>query len=466
MATLEELAASLLGPQTQAAIAAENPYYKLQAVPDQVSAALLPAYANTKRSSKNMRDLAIGSILTGLLGGGLSSLGASKQNELTNQYLATALTQASGGAPISDGLTDNLFNSASRQGDLFKLLSGIETSRDSRELAKQKELLKANEEADLKKYLLKAAVENPFAFENAKPLLDKILGGGADPEASAEAPVDDFVVGTRTPQPGGQVKAAAAGTDPLAALDLPETSQVEQLLAAEERDLAIKAQKEAFLPPGAAGESARKAMETKRDELERQYARIEEAEKAATQLSSVADRARMALQEAGDTGYFGNVQQTIAGLAGGLFPEQEKKYAGGNKVKNLATDIVSLKSGLLKGPMSDKDVQILLSSGVSLTNDEAANEEIVRNWEYAANLQSSYAEFMRGAQARGLPVAKAEAIWKKYKEANPYIIKKAGGGVSINPNLAGVGGDFDTVVNSAAKAALARAELKRRGVIK
>jgi hypothetical protein len=222
--------------------------------------------------------------------------------------------------------------------------------------------------------------------------------------------------------------------------------------------------------PGEAYTTARQAYGTKREELERQYKRVEEAEKQAAELKTLTANLRNSAQKAGNTGAGGQLLQGLSGIAGFVNDSQQEKYAAGQDLESQATEIVGIKGRTFTGPMSDRDVALMLKQSPSLGTEESTNQAILDRWDYAANLQSAYVDFMRAAQAKGVSVSQAEQAWKQIKEENPYVVKTENG-YDINPAwkeganaLQGGSNQIQQPINNmGASREAAIQELRRRG---
>lgn len=381
MGSLEELAAALLGEETQKAIAAENPYFAFAEPAANIAGSALKIYQSNP-SAYSGREAALYGGLAGAIQGALTGFGKDYQNKLTDRY-NTALAQAiAGGTPSVEGLPDALFGRAKQGGVLFRVMN--QAQRD--------ELANAGDQ-QTKQEIARAFIQaNPSLFR-----LRSASGGTAAPAAGVEG----------------------------------------NLLA--EQESAVNRLIDQGVPGGQAGELVGKVYSAKREELNRQYQRVEEAEKAGADLAAMVSQLRRATAEAGNTGAAGQMRHWLAGAAGLAGNEgQQKKYAAGQEVESFSNEVVKQMGRAFKGPMSDRDVQIMLRAAPGLGTEEATNQAILDRWEYIAELQRTYAEFMRAAQARGVPVSEAESAWSKLKKENPYVIKQ-GSDYVINPAWFGGG---------------------------
>ena len=155
MASLEDLAAALLGAETQTAIAAENPYLRGAGVADQISGLIPEAYSAAQKSgnsSKNLREAAIASALTGLVGGLFEGAGGDYQQKLTSRYV-TGLNQALAKKPVTvEGLPDNLFSRITQSAALFDLQDRIAAGEAQRDVVKAGLLETAKKTGELAAY--------------------------------------------------------------------------------------------------------------------------------------------------------------------------------------------------------------------------------------------------------------------------------------------------------------------------
>lgn len=152
MGALEDLAAMLAqgqaaasGPDVGKLIAQENPYLKLQQAPDFISQNLVKLSQDPNGTYKT-RDLMIGGLLSGLLSGGLGSVGADYSNTLADRYQNVLQQAALGQTPQDNGdLSPTLFGAAKNQGQSVfskNLLDKIKRGQDIQDagLKKQAEI--------------------------------------------------------------------------------------------------------------------------------------------------------------------------------------------------------------------------------------------------------------------------------------------------------------------------------------
>lgn len=440
MGTLEQLAAQLLlgeqgqeeensnifemGANTQRTpninissleklVAQENPYYMINsgtsAAMNAAQEYLKPLGVDEDTGRYVVRDTysealpwALGA---GVLQGVLSGFGDDYQGTLQDRYL-----QALSGQEPSGYLPGKLFSNAKTQAQLFG-------QRNQGPSILEREDRKAKNE--ITKEIVSKIMENPRNARAALPLIQNLglfgtpkqrtivdedaefLNGASDLEATRQAPN----------QPARGIEGAM----------LDDIKSEANMLMDE------------GATPSQAYQAARDIYGAKKGELDRQYKRIEEAEKAGQEAKNFVGQLQLALQGAGDTGKFGSLKQGIAGLLGEVGVEgQGAKYAAGQDVETFSNEAVKQFGRAFKGPMSDRDVQIMLRAAPSLTTEEATNQAILDRWNFASELQLAYADFMRGKQAQGVPVSEAESQWTALRNKNPYVMK-IGGKYEINP---------------------------------
>jgi len=148
MGSYEELATVLLGAEMEKALAAENPYFQLQAVPEMIPAVLTKALAPqigengnlipSRYSTSEVLPWALGS---GLVSGLLGTLGQGYQTKLSDRFTDTAYGSLFG--PVENpGLPPSLFRSASQLGKISGLKRNVELQDKliDREIARQQKI--------------------------------------------------------------------------------------------------------------------------------------------------------------------------------------------------------------------------------------------------------------------------------------------------------------------------------------
>lgn len=450
MSSLEELAKALAGDQTQKIIAAENPYVGFISAPSAVSSYLTDIAKPKINSSTgeiiapqySAGDLLPYALATGLTSGILEGLGSDYQNTLTNRYLDVAAGREPDGS-----LPTSLFGSAKRQNSLFNTLRGLEIQGFQDQIDKsgglydmqlKKQMQYGNQQSQNKilQDFAEQAIKNPSRAARAAPYLERmgLFGTPKSEPIAVEVTNDQLPSGV-----GGNPGEYTGPTMPGASMASTSGRGAEGALLDDVSKEANKLMDEGA-EPAQAFSTAREMLKTKRDELDRQYKRIEEAEAAGTSLKGFAGQIGMALQGAGDTGKLGEAKQWLSGWLGLGSEDQRKKYASGQSVENAGSQVVQQFGRAFKGPMSDRDVQIMLRQAPSLSNEPEANQTIIDRWNATAELQLIYSDFMRTKQAQGVDVSEAESQWNKIRRTNPFVIKGADG-YEINPNW--LSGDLD-----------------------
>jgi len=397
MAGLEELAAALMGEQTQGIIRAENPYYRLQSVPQQIGDLTIKTIASNPGKVKTKDALMFG-LLSGLGSGVLGGMGDNYQQTLTDRYAGAVKDSMLGNAPSEDGLSANLFGSATRAGNLFKVSQALEDRK-----------LENATQAEIRKAAAKSFMEAKTPRQREQAMAAAQTLGLFGQQGAESSPIALPAV----PTAGGDAQAAQAG----------ESRGVEGSILDEVSREANNLMDQGFEPAQAAITS-RQIYSEKKEQLGRQYKRVEEAQKAADTARTLADQIQSQLDEVGYTGTGGGMAQFGAKIAGALGNEsQRKKKAAGENVETFAKDAIAQFGSVFKGPMSDRDVQIMLKGTPSLTNEPETNNDILNRWRFASEVQQRYVDFMYDAQEKGIPVAKAEKMWSDVRKKSPYVVK-------------------------------------------
>jgi len=181
MGFLEDFAAQLLGKQAQDAIAKENTYYQLASVPDTAASLFQQAGASGKFKP---RDVLVGSLVSGLLGGALKGYGDRYQSDLTDRYTKTAGNLLLGKTDNELNIQPSLFNQAKSSAGLFKLQQGLKNEQDAIDANRQVT-------ANIQAAAAEEALKNPRSADRILAQRDKLLGitpTGIDPAVSTGTP--------------------------------------------------------------------------------------------------------------------------------------------------------------------------------------------------------------------------------------------------------------------------------------
>lgn len=430
--TLEELAQAMMG--SQADITAANPYYRLQAVPEAITGKAVQLVSQDPTRFKARDALAWG-LGSGLISGLLGGIGDTYQDTLKgryNQQLANAMIGDS--TRVAD-LPQGLFDKATSLGNMFALSRGEE----ARKLQQQQNIVDLKNKNDILMEMGKLAGTDPAAYMRAKPIYEAILAQTGAKSAPVASPVTQ------------QQSAAAEAATPEAPLSartglLPDiqiqknTDELEGLGSEGALGKDYLRLRNKFMAagdtPAQAGISARDMLSQKKEALGRQYKRVEDAQTKAVEMQQLADESQMALDKVGYTGIGGGAAQ-VASKALGLIPilgeGQHEKATAGDLFETLAAKMVATVGRAFKGPMSDRDVKLMLAQGIQLGNNPETNQIIVDKMNYIANLQRAYVDFMNEMQDQGRSARDAEREWDKFKAANPYAVKGADGQLIPNP---------------------------------
>lgn len=406
MASIEELLSMALA-QGQQQVVKDDPYAGLAQTGSQIGNIFAQATTNPNLMKGNgTRDAILGAAISGLFGGAMGGLSSNYQADRTSKY-NDLLLGAMGGQDVTGNrdVTSALARTAQTEAEKFKALQGFKEADDLRALKNQ--------------IGLQAGATLSASPNNARDILSKVLGVNvAEPTPIVSTPSENRGI---------------------------EGSMLDDIAMETNRLI------EAGLPPTQAATTARDAYSARKKELMDSYAKVDEAEKSGQALLRMTDQLESAVQGAGDTGFAGGIKQGIAGILGEFGSgSQAQKYASGKEVQSLGAEIVRNARQIGSGPMSDKDVQMYLQSGPSLTNPEETNKAIIERMRTAGQLQSKYAEFMRNQRELGVPVNKAEQAWSGLVAENPYFIRNEQTGTLVpNPAWKESFGSTATVPTSA-----------------
>jgi hypothetical protein len=375
MATLEEILGLALGAGS-AQVAKDDPYIGLAGTGNDIGQLFIKEGASGKYGKNSTRDAILGAAISGLFGGAMGSLSSDYQSDRLLKY-NDLLGRARAGEDVTgdSSVTSALAKTAQNQANQSKLIQEAVAADETRKLRNQV-ALKASENL----------LSNP---QTSASLLKQILG------------VD---------VPESKPIAVEAGDRGVEGSMLDEINREAQILM------------QSGMPATQAATTARDAFKARKKELEDSYARINEAEKSGQSLLRMVDNLESASTRAGDTGMLGGLRNMGANLLGEIgMSGQAQKAAAGQELESLGAEIVRNARQVGSGPMSDRDVQMYLQSGPSLSNSEAANQAIIERMRTAGTLQSKYAEFMREQRNAGVPVNEAEQAWSSLVQQNPYF---------------------------------------------
>lgn len=450
---LQQLFANLYGDNVQNEIKAENPYFQFQAVPQAVTKLALSMMKPTGYDDET-GDLVVpvsyGKTLpwavgAGLLEGVLGGLGDDYQSTLTDRYVQGAL----GGNP--SGLSGKLAGNSARANQLFRGMEALGDYENNSIMQRQMATKRQEGDNELKKLVVQKIIENPWAAEQALPMINQLFSGKSATPTTTTVTTLPIEPMRESELPAGST---ASEWEPLIETQVPEAQVRKPDLSTgrgAEGAMIDQVTRDAQnlmrqgSPAAQAWTTARDINETRKKGLARQYEGISAARKSADEIDALTAQVELGLQGAGDTGYLGQTKQSVAGLLGLVDDDQRLKYSSGQEVINAANEAVKTFGRAFKGPMSDNDVKIMLRAAPSLSNEPEANQSIITRWKIASNMQKAYANFMEDAQDKGMEAREAEKEWAKIKAQNPYVIK-SGGSLEFNP--AWINGDAYTGASS------------------
>jgi hypothetical protein len=179
-------------------------------------------------------------------------------------------------------------------------------------------------------------------------------------------------------------------------------------------------------PTVGALQQARTILQPQIDEIKDQYKSIEESAKTAEKARQNAATIRASSKAAGYTGFGGGALQLGKGAAGLLFSDAEDAYTAGQKLEAFKTKGIEEIGPAFKGPMSDKDVQIMLQAYPGIDKTEEFNLDYADKLEAVAAMQEKYVDFMREQRTLGVPANKANEAWDAVRRKIPLIDPKTG----------------------------------------
>ena len=458
MGVLEDLAASLVTNEAQKAIAGDNTYYNLKAVPDQLGG-LVQNLATQAPGRFSTGDLTAGSLVTGLLSGLLGGAGDNYQTTLTDRY-SNIVKNAIGGTPSVDdgGLSSGLFKQANQSGQLFRAQRTLK-QLDAQE-ALTNELAKANllegvkSKNDLKKELAKQAIENPRRFAKALPTLQTLLGGdsvgiGGKPEDSniVEAPtkaLPKIEVGSTPIASNINGNIDFSGGESVAPQELIKLFNAKNSASAEDvtpsalnqygfeslenrRKAKINEYLDLGLGDKEASDSAKSDLNAELEADKKSYGKVQEARTKATDLLSMADTVDQVLSSGLETGTGAGLIQGASQI-GDFFgvPGANERATQGNLLNSVKAKIIGMARVPGSGSTSDFEAKAYLQAGPSLDKTTEANLEIARRMRQVAERGRDYADFVDLIQGEGGTIKQADQLWSKYERSNPLWIKENG----------------------------------------
>ena len=171
MTSLDDLAIALATQSAQGELAKQNPYFRLGGTAESIGG-LAQQMVLQDPQRYSMKEGLAASLITGLLSGGLSSVGDEYQGTLTDRYKTALTTAMGGGTPSAQGLSPSLFKGLDQQAKIFKLQKQIAQEEKAQELfrdvLKARGTSQATEEGKLAAYGIgegAAGVLNPVSKE-------------------------------------------------------------------------------------------------------------------------------------------------------------------------------------------------------------------------------------------------------------------------------------------------------------
>jgi len=414
MGYLEDFAAALAGDQAQQQIAAENPYYGLQAAPNTFlnTAMTLAAQNPTQYSNKEKYGSAlIGGLLSGMLGGA----GDNYQATLTDRY-NNALMGSMTGRPVTDeGLSPNLFKKATTQGSLF----GIRRNQGLADMEAELRLRAKIENEDMGKKAFMQALAKAQDGEQASQILQMGKELGIFP-AGATIPKTEAVA---APQE------AASITDMGPDLGIPSYDEVYKERLQEYR-------KAGATPSKAAEQAGRDVQDLRSRSKSLIGSKLAEQSESIGKVEDIVRKGEEGIAKAGMTGSkIASLWEKTLSLAPGVFPEAAQQAAGDsllNQTQNLGAMINRIVGS---GAMSDMESRALFETAMQPSKTKPQNEAVLKQYQNGLAIMKEHSDFMNYVMSKANAEPEiAQQLWELYKREEPILVKDKQGGYGINGN--------------------------------
>lgn len=381
MAGLDDLAVLLAGNTYQKPdFSTGDPYAPLANVGQGIESAILQG-----RNNYSNKENLVGSLLTGLITGGLTDLSQGYQQGLKKSYNNEIINALQGGSSAVSDLPSPLFDIAQNNAKLFTLNRAIQNQDDNNKLNQQITL---------------EAIKNPLVL---KRLLASKLGA-SEPQPIA-TPIE-----TPSRFPGGGES----------------LQQKFKRLQQEQLDSGV--------PGGSATEAATKLLEADRKALKDTVDKVEQARQRATTLNEIAATAEAGIQGAGETGgSFGGIRNFLSRLYANVSDSETQKQTSQGILDSSKAELVRLNRS--PGAVSDYETKMYLGAGPNSSNTPELNTALVGKMKNLAAVENNYADFLDAYREEKGTTLGADKLWQSYKAANPIFIKDRSGDVVINPSI-------------------------------
>jgi hypothetical protein len=407
MGAIEDFAMALMGPQTQKAIADENPYYKGQGAIDSMTDTAFNVIVNNAKQrgrGPTIKEALIPSLVGGLASGIFKGVGDRHQNTLLDRYQKTMIDLQNGTVPDaeSSGLSPSLFKSAKDNSSIFAIKRGLEDQDLQNQITKSIQIDEARSNNDIRKKLLDTALSSPRladrqrAMELFRSLSNK--GQQAENVVPSMQPITSDSMGDVATDP-------SAGQAPIAGGQA-RLRQLEQDVG--DYDLAAKLyQKEV--------EDARKTQTEKTVNAQKELGVIQ---KDTTDTEMLLSEMKKAINEAGETGNTAPgaepLRSALLNVRNALGDEKAgTRLAARKSLESIGVDMAGQIRKLFPGPVSEKEFAKYLSVAANKGNLKEENIALLNKLERAHNIAIQKKNYLEKAVASGQSVPEANATFDK-----------------------------------------------------
>ncbi|CAB4203034.1 hypothetical protein UFOVP1365_26 [uncultured Caudovirales phage] len=442
MGAIEDFAMALMGPQTQQAIAAENPYYKGQGAVDSMTDTAFNVIANNAKQRgrvPTIKEALIPSLVGGLASGIFKGVGDRHQNTLLDRYQKTMLDLQSGNVPTAEdsGLSPSLFKSAKDNSSIFAIKRGLESQALQNEISKSIQIDEARSNNEIRKKLLDTAMTSPRLADRqqAMEMFRSLSGQGGAAQQGAEAvpsiqPITSDSMGDIAADP-------SAGQAPMAGGQA-RLRQLEQEVG--DYDLAAKLyQKEV--------EDNRRAQTEKTVTAQKDLSGIQ---KDVSDNESILFEARKAINEAGNTGSAFPGETIRSGLLNVRNMLGDEKagsaLAARKSLEALGLQMAGQIRKMFPGDTSQQEFSRYLSASLGRGNLKEENMGLLKKLERAQSAAAQKRDYVEKAVASGQSVAEANTKFDKQFPLSKLLSGETNG-VAV--------GTFGNASNSPAKSFVA-----------
>jgi soluble lytic murein transglycosylase-like protein len=430
MGAIEDLAAALAGADAEQAIAAENPWLRYKAIPDQLGGMVLKGAAQTGRYK--LGDIIASSLVSGLGSGLLQGAGDRYQQTTAEKYRNSVLDSLRGVdvTEESSGLSPSLFGKAKNTASIFNLRTGLQRAD---ELQKYDDVVNRQlmlETAKTRNDLIQEAAKNPRKAPSIMALIDKLDApkGAATPSVAGVDETNLFARPAAGPAPSGLIERDLP-VGPAAVLEPVAPAPKEDLLGFEsiEQRRMKKAQQyldfDPDLSPAQAMIAAQNDLKGELEADKASYKKVDEARVKAAEMLTMSDSVDQALGMGLQTGAGAGLKQGLARVGRATLGVGGDTVAAGELLESVRPKVLAMNRVSGSGSTSDAETKMYLQGGPGLEKGVEFNAEISRRMREIAERNRDYADFVDLVREKGGTIQKADQLWSKYERANPLWVR-------------------------------------------